>query len=274
MTLRRIMLPLLLAVAVLGLSPAYASLSDEDEAQRLLMALEASVAENRWSEARGYLRRLEDKEGLGMPEEFHFLRGRVLEQRGMGNEARRAYEQYVSESGREGDMYRNALQRITVLEEEGRDGRRDHEAVASLEPAGGSELEQLQQLYLTDDPIEALLEHVNSLLSVNAWEGRSRVVVRERQRGIHYRFRLEEDRLQVRTRDDSELGRSRVTTQRLNIFGVDPRVVSECFPEEQACWISDPRDGSRWLKLAQKPEQARETARMISLMLREMQNRR
>ncbi|TVP53895.1 MAG: hypothetical protein EA349_12855 [Halomonadaceae bacterium] len=267
--------------------PATASLSLEDESQRLLMATETAVAEGRWGVAMDYMNRLLRKEQVTLPPDFYFLRGRIMEEAGQPREARQAYGRYVSSAGREGDMYQTALRRITVIEEQerqrgdkseqfGREPRGGNgEAMAvTLEAAGADEVAQLKALYLTDDPVEALIEHANSLLGLHAWEGPSRVVVRQPDRGLHYRLRLDDTSLQLRTREVDDSGNARVSVTRLNVFGINPRVGTECYREESACWIADPRDGSRWLKLAENRAAATETARVISLLLREIQKNR
>ncbi|MDX1588877.1 MAG: hypothetical protein R3296_08050 [Oleiphilaceae bacterium] len=265
--------------------PLSANLSLEDESQRLLIATETAVAEGRWQEAKDYMNRLLEKEQVRLPAEFYFLRGRIMEQAGQPRQARQAYERYVNGAGREGEMYQVALRRITQLEEsESRRGgdfsgsgefsRSGQQSIASIEPAGADELKQLRALYLTDNNVQALVEHANSLLSLNAWEGPSRVVVRQSQRGVRYRLRVDDGRLQVRTRKFDNEGGVRVRMDPINVYGVNPRLDSDCYPEESACWIADPRDNSRWLKLREDPSAARETARVLGLLIREMQQNR
>lgn len=278
--------------------PLSANLSLEDEAQRLLIATETAVAEGRWNEAADYMSLLQRKDEVRLPAEFYFLRGRIMEQAGQTRAARQAYERYVNDAGKEGEMYQQALRRITQLEE-GPGGSRSRstssgdmgftqnrspagesgngagtEGTASIEPAGTDELAQLRSLYLTDDNVEALVAHANSLLSLNAWEGPSRVVVRQPQRGLRYRLRVNEGHLQVRTREFDNEGGSEVRMHRINVFGVNPRLASQCYPEESACWIADPRDSSRWLKLKDDRDGARETARVLGMLLREIQQNR
>lgn len=275
----KLRLKALATVLLLALTlPATASLSLEDESQRLLLATEAAVAEERWQAASDYMDRLLRKEEVTLLADFYFLRGRIKEQAGQPREARQAYERYVSDAGREGERYQQALQRITVMEEQESQRAGDLERTdpqqATLTAAGEDTVAQLKALYLTDDAVVALLEHANSLLSLHAWEGPSRVVVRQPERGVQYRLEVQDDSLRLRTRAFDEQGDARVSMGSITVFGINPRVSSDCFREESACWISDPRDDSRWLKLAENRAGARDTARAISLLLREMQRNR
>jgi len=256
--------------------PVAAGLPPEHEAQRLLLATETAVEEGRWDDATDYMNRLQ-RTDVELEADFYYLRGRIMQEAGQSREARNAYERYVSEAGRDGDMYQEALRRITQMEEAGVAAARaldEDRAEASIEAAGGSELEQLQGLYLADNPVDALIGHINGLLTQHSWKGPSRVIVRHEDQGVHYRISVEGGSLHVRTREVGADGLASASMRRMNVFGINPRVSSDCSSREGACWVLDPRDNSRWLKLAEDRDGAREIARMMSLLLREIQRGR
>ena len=63
------------------------------------------------------------------------------------------------------------------------------------------------------------------------------------------------------------------TTESMGVFGINPSIDWDCEPAAAACWIYDPRDGSRLMQLAEKHGVASEVARTLGQLIRTMQNR-
>lgn len=256
----------------LSLGLAAADLPPEHEVRRLIIAVDGAIAEERWQDASRYLNRLQ---GLNAqkPADYQFLRGRVMLQGQQLNEAQAALEAYVAQSGAEGKYYEQALRLITQIEEERRlkPESTGNETVASIEPAERVDVEALKSLYLKDSDQAALAAHVNSLLGLAAWQPGP--VIREQPAdSILYQTALGNDRTLIIQETVREAGQGpTVKTQKLSVFGVNPAISHACINGEDSCWLYDPRNRSRWLRLVNRPELAAETAKAMSELIRTLQ---
>lgn len=256
------------------------ALEPEHEVRRLMLATEAAVGSENWGDASEYLNRLQQMESE-KPADYLYFRGRVMLESGHFNEARSALESYVSEAGADGEHYDAALEMITQVENarkndnSGRDqaGSPDSEPVAVIEPAGETSLENLRELYLADSDAEALEIHLNALLDGAGWRPDERVKRLDRPADIAYRVNRMNDALNIQeTRRDTD-GRATRKTESLGVFGINPSVNWDCEPAGAACYIYDPRDGSRLMQLSEDHGVAAEVARTLGQLIRTMQNR-
>lgn len=268
-----------LAVALtLAMAAGSASaLSPEHEVRRLMLATESAVESGNWQEAGEYLNRLQGLDAE-KPDEYQFYRGRVMLQAGQLNEARQALEQYVSSVGDDGGHYDEALELITEVEKaqrtggNGIDARPQQERVAIIEPADGQTLESLQRLYLTNSNSGALAAHLNSLVSVNGWREDHRVVRAGAPADIEYKVSSAAGEIHIQESRMTVSGQRQVSTETILVFGVSPMVRWDCDGTLDTCWIYDPRDGSRLMQLGASRDQAREAARTLGRLIKELQN--
>lgn len=256
------------------------ALEPEHEVRRLMLATEAAVSSENWGDASEYLNRLRQMESE-KPAEYLYFRGRVMLESGHYNEAQSALEDYVSKAGSEADHYTRALELITRVEKtrknekSGAEQSRSagDEPVAVIEPAGEASLENLRELYLADSDAEALVVHLNVLLDGAGWRPDERVKRLDRPAHLTYQINRMNDALNIQ--ESRRDGDDRVTrsTESLGVFGVNPSINWNCEPAAAACYIYDPRDGSRLMQLAEKHGVASEVARTLGELIRVMQNR-
>ena len=267
---------LVLGGAVPGLAQA---LEPEHEIRRLMLAAEEAVAAEQWGKAGEYLNRLQSMEGEKPPSYFYY-RGRAMLHAGHGHQARASLERYVDLAGAEGQYYQQSLKLITDIEQqtsasvkslaEG-EGSGGNEPVAVIRPADEQDMQNLRKLYLADSDQQALNIHLNALLETAGWRRDSTIVRLDRPADIRYRVTPEKGRLniqEIRRQPDGALLR---TTQYLPVFGVNPQFRSDCEPVVGACWVYDPRDGSRLFQLTPDAQQASEVARTLGRLVRELQ---
>lgn len=252
-----------------------AALAPEHETRRLMLATEEAVTAENWGEASEYLNRLQNLEGE-KPADYHYYRGRVMLQSSHFNEAQAALEAYVTKAGAEGSHYQNSLKLITGIERKRKAKAQapqvgDESRVAVIEPAGDQKMTSLRKLYLADSDREALVLHLNSLLGVAGWRQDQAVVRLDRPADIEYRLSIVSDAISTQEiqRNDSS-GVTRKTTQ-IPVFGVNPQVEWGCEQAVAACWIYDPRDGSRLLQLSPNRSQAEEIAQTLGKLIRNLQ---
>lgn len=133
-------------------------------------------------------------------------------------------------------------------------------------------LERLQELYLTDDPQKALVEHINSLLATVPYRT-SRLVTPKRRGEVHFSLELgKQGELLVRqTRYDDE-GNMQVSLDRREFFGSDPYVNHECDTRRRACWLSDPQNPHQeWILFGEDATLAEELERAVSRLILSLQ---
>lgn len=257
-----------------------AALEPEHEMTRLMLATEAAVESENWGEASEYLNRLQQMESE-KPADYLYFRGRVMLESGHFNEAQSALEGYVSRAGSEGDHYTDALGMITQVEKARKSGKSGAEQVADseskrvamIEPAGETSVERLRELYLADSDAEALVMHLNTLLDGAGWSADQRIKRLDRPSDLSYQVNRMNDSLNIQEARRESGGRVVRSTESLGVFGINPSINWDCEPAAAACWIYDPRDGSRLMQLAEKHGVASEVARTMGQLIRTMQNR-
>jgi len=256
------------------------SLAQEHEVRRLMLATEEAVAAKSWGEAAEYLNRLQGLEGV-KPVDYYYFRGRVMQESSHFNEAQSALEAYVSRAGAEGRHYRDALTRITAIEKSRKEqrsmqdqsGASKQESVAIIEPAGQQAMSSLRKLYLADSDREALTIHLNSLLEVAGWRADQRVVRLDVPADVSYKIASVDSRIEVQeSRREEESERITKNTHSINVYGISPRVQWDCQPSAATCWVYDPRDGSRLLKLGPNRDRAEEIAGTLGRLIKTLQN--
>lgn len=253
------------------------ALAPEHEMRRLMLATEEAVAAESWGEAGEYLNRLQQLEGNKPPEYFYY-RGRVMYQAAHLNEAQSALEAYVTAAGTDGRHYQQALKLITEVEKARKEravapqnGNGESGKVAVIEPAGDQEVASLRKLYLANSDRQALAMHLNSLLEVAGWRADQTIVRVDKPADISYQVSTTDDILNVQEIRRDASGRVVRTTEALSVFGVNPQVEWGCESAATACWVYDPRDGSRLLQLSMDRDQTREIARTLGRLIRNLQ---
>lgn len=253
-------------------------LPPEHEVQRLMLAVEDAVAAQQWQQAADYLNQLQQVEA-DKPPAYLFFRGQIMYRSGQYNEALSALENYIAGRGADGEHYTEALKLITRVEQaraedrgNGNDTNSKSKQVAVIEPAGASDdRDSLRNLYMTDSEREALVLHLNSLLTRAGWREEQRIIRQGSQPDIRYEVSLGDGEIRIREIRQQENEGRRLSSFSLPVYGISPMVDWHCDNATEACWIHDPRDGSRWLRLARERGQAREIAATLGRLIRLLQ---
>ncbi|MDX1633834.1 MAG: hypothetical protein R3280_04310 [Marinobacter sp.] len=255
------------------------ALAPEHETRRLMIATEQAIKEQRWGDAGQFLNRLQGLDSE-KPPAYLYYRGRVMLQSGLLTEAREALEGYIQSAGAEGEFYTDALELITEVEQQQKTASEraptqpaGSEQVAVIEPANSDSLSRLRQLYLADSDAEALVIHTNTLLELAGWHKDQRIVRAGALPDILYRVSAENGQINIQESRlvEGENARRRLSVQTMSVYGVNPNVRWECPGVDPTCWIYDPRDGSRLLKLAADRERVAELARTLGQLIRTLQ---
>jgi hypothetical protein len=268
----------LVACAVLYVGSAMA-LPAEHEIRRLMLATEQALAAENWNDASEYLGRLQQLDGE-RPVDFYFYRGRVMQKSGLLSEAQAALEVYITRAGKEGQYYKQSLERMTEIEKLRKDRAlavvTDNPAVslppriATIEAAEGQSAADLKKLYLADSEEQALLMHLNSVLQLSGWREDKAVVQLDQPADIRYQVEKHNSSLliqQIIRQQGTVLRKS----QQIDVYGVSPLVKWDCEPSLATCWVYDPRDGSRLFQLGADQRQAENIARTLGRLIRNLQ---
>lgn len=245
----------------------------EHEAARLMLAVEASIKEKSWAKAQTQLQALADLK-VPLPAPFYYFNGVVLTELSQLDSAQTSLEDYVIKAEEKGEYYVAALELLTQLEEKRTQQSNPVVREASIKPAaessGDGYVKSLQALYLTDDPIKALVMQINSLLSVHAYTG-NRVKKATERSGIRYSLSVSERDLVLQEKQYLS-GQPELSVNKLNVLGVDPFLKSGCASNELMCWIYHPGNGhERWILIDRDDMVLNELVEAFSKLIRLMQ---
>ncbi|MGO1502758.1 MAG: hypothetical protein ACTHWH_15910, partial [Marinobacter sp.] len=178
--------------------------------------------------------------------------------------------------GEEGSHYQGALKLITEIERARKENAQtpqagDDSKIAVIEPAGDKGVASLRKLYLADSDREALVLHINSLLGVAGWRQDQEIVHLDQPADIEYRLSNGSDAINIQEIRRNDSGGVTRKTSQIPVFGVNPQVEWGCEQAVAACWLYDPRDGSRLLQLSPNRNQAEEIAQTLGKLIRNLQ---
>ncbi|WP_328185522.1 tetratricopeptide repeat protein [Marinobacter sp. OP 3.4] len=266
----------LVLAAGLMMSGTALALPAEHEIQRLMLAVEESVEARQWDQAAEYLNRLQRLEGQ-KPPEYLYYRGQVMAQSGHYNEAMSALENYVAGTGADGKYYTESLKLITDIEQDrsgqagsASAGDAGQEPVAEITPAGQS-LGSGQSAASGDVSRPALVGRMNRIFDQAGWRRDPRLIREGSKPDVHYQASVHDGEIQFRESRNDEDGGRKLTTLILPVYGISPLVEWSCENATESCWIYDPRDGSRLLRLGSDRDQAEALADTLSGLIRQMQ---
>jgi hypothetical protein len=253
-----------------------ANLPVEHESVRLMLAIESSVESSDWELAAQQLNALAALK-TDLPDDYAYFNGLVNLKLNHFSESEKNLESYIVGVGQKGKHYVEALKLITLLgrEEKNRPTLEAPEvessSVLSSEERSGY-IKSLQALYLTDDPVKALVMQINSLLSVHAYTG-LRVKKANVRTGLMYSVSVNDERLGLQEKN-YESGFPSLTATKLDVHGLDPFLRYECKKQKFTCTIYHPADAHLvWIKIDNDDLVARELVEALTKLIQHLQVR-
>lgn len=244
----------------------------EHESARLMLAVDAAIEAQDWDHAGQQLGQLQGLE-VELPDDYYFYQGLVLSKQARFQEAQKHLEKYVVLTGSKGKHYTAALKLITQVEEGA--SAADMPVQEPLAPEisganGDGYIRSLQALYLTEDPVHALIMQINSLLSSHSYHG-SRIKKQNERAGVVYSIDARERELVLQEKSYVD-GQATLKVVKLNVLGIDPFLRSECSVEELACWIHDPvAQHQRWIVIDRDELVVKELSDALSRLIVRLQ---
>jgi len=253
-----------------------ANLPVEHEAMRLMLAVESSVESADWDKASQQLNALEILK-IAPAEDYFYFNGLVNLKLKHLSVAEDSLESYIITVGQKGKYYVEALKLITLIE--GKDKGEGEASPETLKMESSSVLssdertgyiKSLQALYLTDDPIKALVMQINSLLSVHAYTG-LRVKQSNVRTGLMYSVSVDSGQLGLQEKN-YETGFPTLTATKLDVHGLDPFLRYECEKQKITCTIYHPADPHLvWIMIENDDLVVRELVEALTKLIQYLQ---
>lgn len=140
------------------------------------------------------------------------------------------------------------------------------------EKASERYVEQLEALYLTSDPVSALVQHLNTQFRTHAFND-SHIVDLDKPGSLVYELNVDDgQQLRIRRSDYANDDSVSHSSDTYDLSGVNPYVSYECAQKERKCWIVDPFDAaSVWLTVGHDPESTRDIAYAMAELIKRLQ---
>lgn len=268
---------LALAIGVIIVAPASLALSPEYEADRLLLAMEQAVEQQDYQQADHYWQQAR-KLDVELPAVTHYFAGLTRHALGDTINARKALNQYVESSGREGEYYLEALQLITELQQRNSDDQKNNSKNADIQwqiPTADNNhdyLATLQNRYATQSPLDALIMHTNSLLAFYAYHHPGLLASSHLQAPAHYRITANPERGLLKV--SNLLPNANGTLQpveEIRVYGISPYLKYRCQTRHSRCIFLHPATQKSWLSVSDEPEGVQQLGEVISHLIKFLQ---
>lgn len=251
---------------------ASGALAPEYEADRLVMAAEHALQQDRITDAATYLTQVRQLD-VAPPPEYHYFQAQLFERESQYAKALMHYQSYVNQGGKKGRFYRQSLAQITELEKR-------TQASAPLPQSqlqwGGFTPEQsdanyrqrLLALYKTTSHQLALTRHINSLLRFYALADEQSEYFEIVATGHHIQTLRRSDP------DDARATAIKTTQHRFSVYGLNPYLKASCGKNltfGQACWFYAPQSTQEWLAVQDNPLAAAELEKALAALIKTLQ---
>ena len=270
--------PILLAfVLATNMVPSAQALAPEFEVDRLVLAAETAIEQNQWQAAAASLKRAATI-GVTLPANYYYFLARVEKQSNNLDSALRASENYIQLAGKNGDYYAKTLKLITRLQQQpsNTSGAKNSGRAPSIswaqEPGDNEDyVSHIQFLYQNSSATNALLTHINNLLSFYGYGDTSITAASQINATNRFKLSVTGQSTLVTHRRDIKLKGEVVSNTRLSVYGINPYVLFSCRGRDQSCIIKSPATGDLWLQIVNNDEAAGEISKALTELIKLLQ---
>ncbi|MGC1508060.1 hypothetical protein [Ketobacter sp.] len=273
-----------LSSAVWLLSGPVFALPPEIETDRLVLAAEEKLSEQNFDAARDYLQRVSALKTTPAAK-FYYLSGLVSLHYGELDSANQQLSQYVEKAGREAPYYEQALNSITAIEEQknsrqaassSREQMRQLQSggdIAIEDSAGKAYDQKIQSLYLASDLSDALVLHINSLLSSYVYlDGKVKNLKTSDREEYSLAIKQPAQILVTKKSVKPALGgQSEISVTSQDAFGINPFISFRCSSAVDQCEIKHPVSGDAWMVIANDETAAEDIAKALTRLIKSLQ---
>ena len=262
---------------ILSFSVNATRLPPEHEVARLMLSIESSVENANWAKAKVLLTALDELEVVH-PVESLYYSGLVHFNFEQYFVAQEFLEHYVVKAGMSGEYYSAALRLITLTEELDQTTKQQKSLSEESSPTQiqifkseeQTYIQSLLRLFLTEDPVEALALQINSLLTSHPFTG-SRIKKRMHKEGVQYRLTVKDRTVQLQIKTYLH-GLPTLSTNNVDILGLDPFIRYACSSQEFACWVYHHANGfDRWIVIDYQETVVKELSRALTKLVQTLQ---
>lgn len=137
-------------------------------------------------------------------------------------------------------------------------------------------IQKLQTLYLKNQADQALLMHINSLLT--DYSLRPAQTITKTTQAPVARYSLSHDHQgnlitsrQSYAQNTQQNQQSVINTTKINVYGIDPYITYRCTKTSQSCWLRSPIQGSQWIEISPNEDAAKELAYGLTVLIKLLQ---
>ena len=137
-------------------------------------------------------------------------------------------------------------------------------------------IQKLQTLYLKNQADQALLMHINSLLT--DYSLRPAQTITKTTQAPVARYSLSHDHQgnlitsrQSYAQNTQQNQQSVINTTKINVYGIDPYITYRCTKTSQSCWLRSPIQGSQWIEISPNEDTAKELAYALTVLIKLLQ---
>ena len=137
-------------------------------------------------------------------------------------------------------------------------------------------IQKLQTLYLKNQADQALLMHINSLLT--DYSLRPAQTITKTTQAPVARYSLSHDHQgnlitsrQSYAPNTQQNQQSVINTTKINVYGIDPYITYRCTKTSQSCWLRSPIQGSQWIEISPNEDAAKELAYGLTVLIKLLQ---
>lgn len=134
-------------------------------------------------------------------------------------------------------------------------------------------IQKLQTLYLKNQADQALLMHINSLLtdySLRPVQTITKTTVARYSLSHDHQGNLITSR-QSYAPNMQQNQQSIINTTKINVYGIDPYITYRCTKTSQSCWLRSPIQGSQWIEISPNEDTAKDLAYALTVLIKLLQ---
>ncbi|MEC8011589.1 MAG: hypothetical protein VX185_12600 [Pseudomonadota bacterium] len=254
----------------------------EAELQRLLLAADKFLSSEDFATSQSYLDRAESL-NIELPANYYYFKASIETHHNNWSQARFNYEEYILRSTPEDKYYVKSLEMITQIENRIAltpitETEQETETAPAPEitwdsvnsvNAQDEYIDKISKLYLTDAPSDALVNHINTLLSSTPYNAAAAVVPSSTR--IQTSISLEgTDKIRVQ-KTMTQDGDTQITAFSTSVYGLSREFVTRCEAVESKCTVKHKDSLSTWFEIGNDEAAALEISEALSALIYTLQ---
>mgnify|MGYP001043049285 CR=1 FL=1 len=246
------------------------------ELYRHMLATERFLDNKNFLQAELYLEKAQALE-VDLPAQFFFFKGQVLSEAQDWKKARLNFEEYILRADKDDKHYVDALEMITNIENIEPNALDELPVKSDLSWEDDTSqdmdnyLAKIKKLYLSKSTKEALVQHINTLLSTVPFVGKRIVSEENREQGLKLSISLTDDgKISIRKTQEKN-DSTQIMAFSSSIYGLSREFVASCDHAQFKCAVKHEETLDTWFEIANDETTAQELAQALKALVFAMQ---